>query len=73
MKVKILNKENKKTFTLNIQLNERELVESCINYYFSGYDCLFILFFYALQKRWNVDKLIYYTNLIKKLKKEKEK
>jgi len=56
----------KGTFKIQIGkgVNEKVLIETCLNYYFAEYDYKFLLFMYALACRWNVNKLTYYINLI---------
>lgn len=54
----------KNQIKLNPAINERFLVESCLNLAHSGYDYSIYLAFYALSKRWHINKLIYYVNLI---------
>jgi len=64
MKVKLINKETKKTFELSSKLSEQQLIENCLNYYHSGYDYKLILFFHALTHQWKLDKFTYYFKLI---------
>lgn len=64
MKVKLINKKTKKTFELSSKLSEQTLIESCLNYYHSGYDYKLILFFHALTHQWKLDKFTYYFKLI---------
>lgn len=56
------------TFKLESNVNERDLIETCLNYYHSGYDYKILLLFHALTHSWKVDKLIYYINLIEEKK-----
>jgi len=60
------------TFKLTIdeKITEQQLIENCLNYYHSGYDYKLLLFFYAFGKKWKADKLIYYINLIREIKKK---
>ncbi len=43
---------------------EKDLIESCFNMYFSGYEYKHIIAFHALANHWKANKLIYYINLI---------
>ena len=54
----------KKTITLNIQANEKDLVESCLNLKHSGYEYMFMFSLFALAKSWHLDKFSYYYKLI---------
>jgi len=63
-KTKLINKDTQKTIEINSNVTEQDLIESCLNYYHSGYDYKLFLFFYALAHSWHVDKLTYYINLI---------
>ena len=63
-KVKLVNKDTKRTMEIKSDVTEQQLIENCLNYYHSEYDYKIILLFYALTHRWNVDKLTYYINLI---------
>jgi len=63
-KVKLVNKDTKRTMEIKSDVTEQQLIENCLNYYHSGCDYKIILLFYALTHRWNVDKLTYYINLI---------
>jgi len=47
-------------------IKEIELIEGCLNLACSGLEYKHILSFYALANHWNIDKLIYYINLIEK-------
>ena len=47
------------------EVTEQKLIEQCFNLFYSGYEYKYLLFFYALAKRWHLSKLIYYSNLIK--------
>ncbi len=56
----------KGTFKIEIdnKLTEQKFVEHCLNMKYSGYDCNVVFFFYALGKRWKVEKLTYYLKLL---------
>lgn len=56
----------KGNLTINIdkEITEQKLIEDCLMKKHSGYDYRLTLVFYALEKRWDVEKLIYYINLI---------
>ena len=58
----------KKQFKLEIDktITEQKLIENCLNMKSSGYNCDIVFLFYALGKRWHVDKLLYYTKLLEK-------
>lgn len=59
----------KSNFKLNIdnKLTEQRLIESCIMMKVSKIEYRPVLFFYALGKMWNVNKLIYYNNLLESI------
>ena len=63
-KVKVVNKVTKGTIELNSEVSDQDLIETCLNYYHSGYDYRLLFFFHALAHSWHLDKLIYYKNLI---------
>ena len=54
------------TFKIEIdeKLTEQELMENCLNLKHSGYNSHLVVLFYALGKRWHIDKLTYYMNLL---------
>ena len=54
--------------TISTTIEERDLVEHCLNLHYSGYDWKPILLFYALGHLWNIDKLLYYKSLMKEEK-----
>ncbi len=54
----------KGSFSIESNVSERDLIESCLNYYYSGYDQFFVVLIHALAHQWKYDKLIYYRNLI---------
>jgi len=53
---------------INIQVKERDFIESLLNYKYSNFvnekEILLVLSLYAFAKLWDVDKLIYYVNLL---------
>lgn len=53
-----------KTITIKADIPEDVFMESMLNQYYSGNDVSLMFFFYALAHGWNVDKLIYYKNLM---------
>ena len=55
-------------FTIDKEVTEQMVIENCIMYKFAGYGFEALLFFYALGKSWNVDKVIYYNKLIGSIK-----
>jgi len=53
-----------KKLTIKTNVSERDLIEHCLNLKHSGYEYKLFIVLYALEKRWNIEKLIYYLNLI---------
>lgn len=51
--------------TIDKKITEQLIIENCLMYYNSGYEYMPFLSLYALAERWNINKLIYYINLIK--------
>ena len=56
----------KETKKMKIESNipERDLIESCLNLFHSGYNYMIYLSFHALAKGWHIDKLLYYIKVI---------
>lgn len=54
----------KGSLTIQSNISEQQLIEICLNYFHSGFDYKIYLFLYAFVKQWNIEKLIYYINLI---------
>ena len=52
------------TCTIGTNVTEQDLIESCLNYFHSGYDYKLPLLFHALAHSWNTNKLFYYIDLI---------
>ena len=53
-----------KTFNIQIEVNEQDFIEYCLNLKHSGYDCTLMLLFYAVGERWHITKLAYYFKLL---------
>lgn len=49
---------------ITANVSEKDFMESCLNITHSGYDVTLTLVFYALAKRWNINKLMYYMRLL---------
>lgn len=51
---------------VNKEIDEVKIVETALTFYYSNNrnTAIFILSTYALAKKWNYDKLIYYLNLM---------
>jgi len=50
--------------TIDSNLIEQLLIESCLNMKHSGIDWKLPFLFYALGKQWHIDKFNYYYNLL---------
>jgi hypothetical protein len=55
---------------INKKLTEQEIIEHCLMLYHSGYEFMHLLGFYAFDKGWNLNKLLYYVKLIKEEKRK---
>ena len=55
---------NKFKLTIDKNITEQNMIESCLMYYHSGYDYMLIFSFYALGTGMNYKKFKYYHNLI---------
>lgn len=54
-------------FTIDVQISERDLIESLLNMKHSGVEdnyLILVLGITALAERWHIDKLSYYLNLL---------
>ena len=51
-------------FTIESNVTEREVVESYLNYYYSGRDATIFLVIHAMAHSWKYNKLIYYKDLV---------
>ncbi len=54
----------KGTMKIEFNMTEQEVVEACLNLHHSGYGYIHLLALCAFNKRWHIDKLMYYKNLI---------
>lgn len=52
------------SISIDTQITERKLIENCLARATAGYEYGLILTMYAFAKKWNIDKLTYYINLI---------
>ena len=62
---------HKFTIKIDKRITEQKLMEYCLNLTYSGYDPIFLMFLYALSKRWRIDKFSYYMDLINRGKDRK--
>ena len=53
------------TIKIDKKVTEQFLIENCLNMKCSGYNNEAVLLLYALDKRWNINKLTYYLKLMK--------
>jgi len=55
----------KLTIKIDKRIEEREIVEYCLNLKCSGYEPMIHLSLYALAKGWHINKIIHYNNLLR--------
>jgi len=53
---------------IETKLSEQTLMESALNMKASGINPILILMLFALKKRWHIDKVTYYSNLLEEIK-----
>ena len=56
--------EGKFNLVIDSNVTETTLVETCLNYKYSGYDYKMMFFLYALGVRMHIDKFTYYMNML---------
>ncbi len=53
------------TFTIEVEIDERDFMEQMMNLRHAGYDPMVHIAFYAFAKSWKLDKLVYYLDMVK--------
>ena len=53
------------TLKITADIPEDKFMEGVLNMYFSGGDVMLFLYFYALANHWDINKLVYYTRMMK--------